>query len=608
MPNAWLERARRWWRKVFFWHANTTGSHEVKPHVHHDHALVVAVTEPKRLPGLRQLKFLPRLLTPRERRIVLASLALAVLGLGLGLTSLLRNNLVRVPATGGTITEALVGSPKLLNPLFAPLNDVDRDLTTLIYSGLFRLDDQLVPQPDLAESYQWSDDGKTLDISLRRDVTFHDGQPLTAHDVAFTFEAVRNPAWRSPLAQAFHGVHVVRIEDHKVQFQLDKAQPDFLAELTLGILPAHLWEDVPDSGAALADANVKPIGSGPYQVESFTRDSKGLIISYHLMRFPRYYGLRPYLDSWRFRFFPDRTQAEAALKANQVDALAFMPWREAESLAGESFHRLRLELPQETVAFFNVRHPLLKDEKFRRALALAIDRGELVAQIGNGVEAVNGPFPFLDAPTSSAVNLDEARSLLTSLGWVLPEGENVRIKSGSSTTTSSSQLEIVVDVPEQQDLLKVAETLKRRWSLLGIRVEVRPQDAERLLREAVTSRSYQVIIWNLLIPPRQDLSPFWASASVNENGLNLSNLADRNIDTSLEAARSATSSEAQITARRALAETITKTSAALFLLRPSYAYVVSRHIQGTNDLRLSRPSDRFLWATQWYVKTAWSWK
>lgn len=608
MPNAWLERARRWWRKVFFWHADTTGSHEVIPHVHHDHDLVVAVTEPKRVPTFRQIRFFPRLLSAQEQRTLFVSLVVAFLALSLGTFLVLRTSLRRVPANGGTITEALIGSTKLINPLFAPLNDVDRDLATLIYSGLFRLDEHLQPQPDLAASYQWSEDGNTLDVDIRQDVTFHDGEPLTAHDVAFTFEAVRSSAWRSPLAQAFHGVRVIRIDDFKVQFQLDQAQPDFLTELTLGILPAHIWEDVPGSGTALADANIKPIGSGPYRVESFTRDAKGTIITYHLTRAPHYYGLQPFLDGWRFRFFPDRTQAEAALKANQVDAFSFVPWREAERLSGEAFQRLKLELPQETVAFFNLRQPLFKEEKFRRALALAIDREEIVSQVGNGFEAVNGPFPFLDAPTSSAVNLDEARSLLNGLGWTVPQGESIRIKSGSATTTSSTQLHLIVDVPDQPDLLKVAETLRRRWSLLGILVEVHPQSAEPLLRDAVTNRNYDVILWNVLLPARQDLSPFWASGSATENGLNLSNLSDRNVDLALEKARSATSTDTQISARRVLAETITKNTPAIFLLRPTYAYLVSKHVLGTGDIRVGRPNDRFLWAMHWYVKTSWSWK
>jgi ABC-type transport system substrate-binding protein len=94
-----------------------------------------------------------------------------------------------VPTGGGVFTEAVEGTPKLINPLFAPANDVDRDLVALIFSGLFRLDGQLNAVPDLTESFRWLENGKTLEVRLRNDARFHDGQPVTAHDVVFTYNA-----------------------------------------------------------------------------------------------------------------------------------------------------------------------------------------------------------------------------------------------------------------------------------------------------------------------------------------------------------------------------------------------------------------------------------
>jgi peptide/nickel transport system substrate-binding protein len=108
-------------------------------------------------------------------------------------------HLIRVPTDGGTITEALIGSPKLINPLYAPLNDVDRDLAALIYSGLFRLDEKLEPQPDLVERYEWRENGKVLELTLRKDARFHDNTPVTADDVVFTYQSFKSAVWRSPL-------------------------------------------------------------------------------------------------------------------------------------------------------------------------------------------------------------------------------------------------------------------------------------------------------------------------------------------------------------------------------------------------------------------------
>lgn len=617
-----LDKLRAASRRIFFWHAKTEGSQEFSPEPHHDRALVLAVTESKRFPRWQQLRFLNRVLNQNERRLLWSAFAVALLSLAIGSGDLARPHIGTVPSVGGTFTEGVVGSPKLINPLFASLNDVDRDLTALVFSGLFRFDKDLQPQPDLAESYRWLENGKTLEIKLRKDARFHDGVPVTADDVVFTYQAVRNPNWHSPLAGVYHGTKIIRIDDTTVQVQLDSPNPSLFADLTLGILPAHIWEDIPDVNAQLAEANIKPVGSGPYRAENFTRDAKGGISSYQLKRVANYYGVKPFMDRFVFRFYGDRTQAQAAIKTNQIDALAFVPWNETKQLKSPTLNELSLDLPQETVVFFNVKDATLKDQKMREALATAVDRQELQDLIGPHATLVSSPFPFLSVSTTPP-DLDTARKQLDTLGWKLAEGQTIREwlpastasarrpaspSTATSTSASSTKLTITIDVPDQADLLNLAELLKRRWSLLGIKVDVVPHDAETLLREAVADRNYQVLIWNILLPPNQDLTPFWSSENATEYGLNLSNIADRDIDRALDAVRAATSTRDLLTTRTKLAQAILSRTPALFLLHPRYAYLVNKRVQNASDERITRPSDRLLGTMDWYITTGWRWK
>lgn len=611
--NTWLERLRKIWQQVFFWQ-KPPDSQEVKPHSHADHALVLSVTKPSNVPSFKQLRFLNRVLHAGERRIFWGAAFVCFAALLLGTADLVATRIVAVPGVGGTYTEGLVGAPKLINPLFAPLNDVDRDLTSLIFSGLFRPNDQLEPVPDLAERYQWSEDGKTLEVTLRKDVRFHDGVPLSADDVVFTYQASKNPATRSPLAGQFQGVTIVRVDDSTVQFQLPEPNPSFLLSLTLGILPAHIWEEIPDANAHLADANLKPIGSGPYKVSTFTRDSRGQILHFNLKRFPSYYGIKPLIEEVRMRFFSDRPQAEAALRNGQIDGLAFLPWAEATSLLSENYIIHRIELPQETIAFFNVKHALLKDVRVREALAMAVDSDELASLIGEHVSVVTSPYPFLEYATGTKPDLEAARAKLDALGWKLPEGGMVRQFVGTSaarsatSTASSTNLALTILVPNQPDLQKVAELLKRRWSLAGAEVSIVSDEPETLLREALEKRDYQVLVTNVLLPPNQDLTAFWASKNASGNGLNLSNLADRDIDSALERVANATTTQSLLAARIAFSDEIAERTPALFLLRPVYAYLLSRRIHGTGDVRLLKPADRFLNINNWYVRTSWGWR
>ncbi len=622
-----LSNLRTWWQRLFFWQQGKIGPTEFKPEAHHDHALVLAVKKSSTRTHAQKLRFLNHVFLPQERRFFWGSTCVSLVALSVGLFLVIRPHLIAVPANGGTITEAIIGTPKLINPLYAPLNDVDRDLCALIYSGLFRVNGALEPIPDLAERYRWSDDGKTLEVILRKDARFHDGTQVTARDVVFTYETVRNASWRSPASGTFKHVKPIRVDDQTVQFHVDQANPNLLMDLTLGILPAHIWEDVQGPTAALAEANLKPIGSGPYQLESFKRDQKGNVISFKLGKFSGYYGQAPYIDSWQFRFYPDRTQAQAALQNKQVDAIAFVPWKDMADLKHGNIQSATIELPQETVAFFNVKHPLLKDVRLRQALSLAVDRRELQDLMNDNARVVDSPFPFMSSTSTYASDVDGARILLNTIGWHVPTDGSVRIFeapvssapttrkektstviSPKPTNTSSTELALTIDLPNQTDLIKVAELLKRRWSLIGVRVDIHVHDPEELLHEVTVKREYQVLLWNVLLPPTQDISAFWQSDNASDQGLNLSNLADRDVDQALENVKAATSTSSLDSARRALSNTIQKQTPALFLLRPAYAYLISQDIKGIRDMRLSRPSERLLRASDWYLSTSWKWR
>lgn len=604
MPK-WLDKISSLWQRVFFWQKPEGDSKEFKPHAHHDHALVLSVTDQKRVPHIKQWLLLTRVFDQTERRIFFSALLVFCLTLIVAGGNLLRLQLAQVPASGGAVTEALIGTPKLINPLFAPLNDVDRDLSALIYSGLFRLDASYDPVPDLVEQYHWTDDQKTLEVSLRKNITFHDGEPLTADDVIFTFQAIKNPNWRSPLAGLFQNVTVVRVDEQTVQFQLKEPNPQFLQSLTVGILPEHIWSNIPDSGAQLADANIRPIGSGPYSVASFTRDANGSILNYTLKKFGGYYGIKPYINEWKFRFYADRDSAFTALKNNQIDLLAFVPWDDAETLSKEQYTISRLELPQMTIAFFNLKDDLLKEDSMREALSLAIDKKELLDLFGEQVTPASSPFPFIESTTTTSADLEKARGILDDLKWSTDEETGLRFKGGaSSTSASSTKLTLNITVPDQSDILRIAEYLKRRWSLLGAEVNIEKQT----LQSVVTDRKYQVLVWNILLTPTLDIRPFWHSSKATAGGFNFSNLEDRDVDKALDAIGSVSSTEALHAARLALIPLIEKTQPALFLSQPRYTYVVSNEIKGVKDQRIAHPANRFQQALHWYVKTTWSWK
>lgn len=649
-----LQKLRDLLQRVFFWHESgpaareRRGSAEIAPRQEHDHALVLSVTRPTQVPRWRQLRYLGRLLPSSERRAALAAAAILAAALLLAVWSVARERLLVAPAAGGMVVEAIVGAPKYPNPLYAATNDPDADIVALVYAGLFRRVDGSTVVPDLVERFEWSADGKRLTLTLRGDARFHDGVPLTSDDVVFTLNAAKDPGWRSTYVSALRGLSFERVDDKTVVVSLERPDVTLLDTLTLGILPEHIWQDVAPATAPLADANTRPVGAGAFRVRSFRRDSKGAILAYTLERNNRYHGLKPFLKQLELRFFPDRDQAEDALRGGQIDALAFVPAPSLGRLTkNERLVSSTLELPQETIAFLNVNDQMLKDARVRQALILTVERRDVVNAQADLAAPVSGPFPFAPfvAPTSTPEErLDQARALLAQAGWVKPENGDIRVKvappkpkttdkrkTKSSkkqlpppatpsngvaaapapviATATSTLLTLTIEVPDVPDLVAVAGVLKRRWSLLGAKVEVKVEDPAELARRATTERNAQILLWNVLLAPSQDLYPVWWSGETSGRGLNLSNLMDRNVDDAIEAARTATATAGLMRARERLSEAIQARAPAAFLTRPAYGYVHAARLRGmATRPQLGRPSDRFNDVANWYVKTGWRWK
>ncbi len=589
-------------KRAFFWIPNTNKIDEKNADSLHDHALVLAVTEPELVPKWKQFKYALKIFTPNEKRLLITSLIVIVFSLLFATTWFVIQHIAVLPAVGGTFTEGFSGQPKYLNPIDAINNDVDRDIVRLIYSGLFKYDGLHII-PDMAESYAWSDENKTLTVKIREDARFHDGQPVTAEDVHFTITSIQDPDRKNPQLPIYKNITMETSGDSTIIFHIPKTDVHFLDHLTMGILPSHVWSEVPTANARLSDLNFKPIGSGPYRIKSFSKESNGLIHSYTLERFEYYYGVKPYIQTLNLQFFSDKNSALDAFKSDQLDALAFVSNIETKKMVNSSRTKhVRMELPQETIAFINVQHPLLANADIRKALLYSIDRNEIVTLLHSDAVAIYGPFPFENVQPIGA-DIDSARTLLTSAGWILAPGSVVRIKN-------NQELAVTISVPNEPGLLAIADVLKRRWSLLGVKVTIQSAGLNDIVQSSVRDRSTAMItLLNVFLGPEQDIFSFWWSGQAVERGLNISGVSDRNIDDSLEKMRNATSPDALTLARSNATSLISNTYAAGFLVRPVYTYLVSSSIFGMPEqMTLAAPAERYQSISSWYKVTNWRWK
>lgn len=558
-----------------------------------------------RLPSLRQLRYLPRILTPGERFLLRALSGFFIVALVFLGARFYNRHVIQVPRSGGEVVEALVGTVQYINPVLVSTNDVDRDLVHLMYSGLMKRNDQLDLLPDLAQSYEVSTDKKVYTFHLRDKMVWSDGQPITVDDVVLTFELIQDPLFKSPLRSQFRTIKVERVDDVSLRFTLPQASASFLSNLTVGILPAHLWGDVPASSFALVEYNLKPVGSGPFTFQSLKRDAAtGSVKEIRLARNDSSPGPRPYLDRLTLKIFPDFESAEQALSSNRVEGLSSVQSDQHRRL--KHITEVNLQLPQYAAIFFNAKRDVVKPREVRQALAQSLDRSTIVSSVLQAkASVVDGPFashvPGFAGKLQLEFNPEAARATLDAAGWKLPDGEKTRKKG-------DDELAITLSIVDQAEDHAIAEMVKQSWEAIGVKVTITSFDSMRIPKEVIKPRDYDALLYGQILSPDGDLYPFWYSTQEQDPGLNLTRFYNKDADKLLEELRE-TNDPAQVSEKRIkFQQLLSEGLPAIFLYSPVYSYGLAKRVKGFTMTHVNVPSDRFNDVEHWYVKTKISFK
>lgn len=569
-----------------------------------DKKLVFSLS-PKKFPSIEQFKMLDKFLSTRERMAIVVFILIIIISSGFLFRNFYIKHRTYEPAYGGTYIEGLVGSPRFINPLYSSTNDVDTDISRLIFSGLLKNDPDEGLVPDLAKSYEISADQKTYIFYLKEDINWHDEIPITADDVVFTFKAIQNLEYASPLARSFTGVDAQKVDDKTIKFVLEDSFASFLNALTVGIIPEHIWMDISPFAAKLSEYNLRPIGSGPFRFKSFIREKGGGIKSYTLQDNEEYFSKSPYIKTIVFKFYPNLEIAADALYRNEVDGLSFF----SKSLSNKKrtdVNYYSLNLPQYTAIFFNYTNELLKDRNLRQSLAQAINRERILLEAlgGEGLIA-HGPVPkgFLGYSADIkkySYDPELVEENLEKLGWKVVE-EGYRKKD-------ETVLEITLTAPDLKEYINVAEIVKENWEAVGVKTNLQIVPASQIVQNTIKTRSYDALIYGEIISAGLDFYPFWHSTQTEDPGLNLSGFQNREADGLLEKIRSSRERETKEKNLIKFQDILTRELPAIFLYNPVYTYPVTKNIKGINIQKINNPSDRFLNITKWYIKEKLGWK
>ena len=561
-------------------------------------SITKTITSSELRPSWRQVKLLPKTLTVKEVVSLFLFFIIFVISIsGLGWRWYL-NNSELIPKIGGQYQEGVVGTIRSLNPLFSSANQVDKSISQLIFSGLFKTSGKELIN-DLAESYTVSPDGEKYTITLKNNLLWSDGAPLDADDVVFTIQLIQDQNIKSPLASSLQNIKVEKVDNLNITLELAEPFAPFLTTLTFGILPRHIWQDITPANFLLSEYNTKPVSNGPYRFKNLSSDRDGSLRNYVIEINPYYHDPKPYLKTITFKFYPDFETAIQALKDNTIDGLGAVPLESLADINSRLYSTYKLLLPQYTAIFFNPQNnALLKDRTFRQALAVAINKTEILEQaIKDNGRVIDG------AITEGALGYNEnikkysfdpgwAEELLNKLGWEKKE-DGIRYKK-------DEKLSLTLTIPERQEFIAVASMIKNYWQAVGIDTQINIVPIFQLQRDVINPRQYQLLMATEVVGVDPDPYAFWHSSQNLAPGLSLSIFNDPQIDKSVEEARRTIDNKLRAAKYADFQAILADQVYAIFLYSPTFSYVLDKEIKGVDIKEINSSADRFNDIGSWY--------
>jgi len=544
--------------------------------------------------------------TRQEKNQFFSFLALAIIGLALIGFQTYRLATVVKPAVGGQINLAIIGAPRFLNPVLSPANEADKDLVAIIFSGLFKYDNQGKLTNDLAQKYSVGDNGKLYEITLKENIKWHDKQNLTVDDVIFTIQTIQNPDFRSPLRTFWQGIEIERVDNLTLRLKLKNPYSPFLNNLTFGILPKHLWENVPAAQFPLNEMNLKPIGSGAYAFNKFQKDTKGTVKTIELKSFKDYFEGEAYISTLVFNFYPSESDIYTAYKKDSLDVFNLASAKNFTDLKNKKDANVsvyQLTLPRYFAVFFNqTQNKFLADKTIRQALAWSVNKKEIIDQVFGGYGSeVNSPLlkdmvGYSDQVKVYDFALEHAKNTLAAAGWTDTDGDKILEKD-------NQKLEITLTSIDWPELAQSAELIKKQWEALGVKVNLEIKETGKIQNDTIKPRQYQALLFGEVLGFEPDLFHFWHSTQKKESGLNLALYENTEVDKLLSASIEDMDQASRATKNQQVANLITEDLPAIFLFSPDYLFVAKKNIKGVTLKNIDVPSSRFAQINQWYLNT-----
>ncbi|MCZ2260304.1 peptide-binding protein [Sporosarcina sp. G11-34] len=431
--------------------------------------------------------------------------------------------------SGGSLVLGTTAAPTIFNPYYST-DTSSSTIENFIFSGLVTVDTDFNPEGDLAESWDFTEDGLTWTFNLRKDVKWHDGEDFTADDVVFSYGIPLHEDYIGPRGLPFEIIDEInKIDDHTVEIILSEPYAPFITiTAQFQVLPKHILGDVPIADLGTNEFNTKsPIGTGPFKFKEW---KEGEYIE--LEANEDYFLGKPKLDSIISKIVPDMNTLMAQLQVGDINMTGITPQyiETARKLEDEGIIEISSG-PSNAWEFigYNLRNELFQDKLVRQALTHAIDKEAIVQAIldGSGVVA-HGPgspanWAFNDDVPEFEYDPEEAKKKLKEAGWE-PGSDGIMEKDGQKfefvlKTTSANEI-------RQQ----IAEVAQQQLSEIGIKTSIEVLEWSAYVEQTSPPNwNFDAMVAGWSIGSDPDPTWFWHTSEI-ENGLNYGGYSNEKVD------------------------------------------------------------------------------
>ena len=421
------------------------------------------------------------------------------------------------PKAGGSMTAAAAGDAVMIHP-YLSTDTASRSYEGLVYGGgLWSYNPRtLEPEPDAATSWRMSDDRLAYTFTLRDDLFWSDGAPMTSADYKWTFDQAMKPENKYPYISNLQLIASYEAPDPRTIIVTMKEPVVVGLEAVDAVspLPKHIWETLDWSDPSKNPQIMAPtVSSGPYILKEWIKDDHATFVAND-----RYLQGRPSIETFTVRIVPSQEVAFQMLKSGEVDYAGFTPdnYPEAKGLSNVTVYEWWPAAASWSYLGFNHRRPWLQDANVRRALAHAIDRDAIAQYVMNGLAR---PTYSIFPPSSWVYNEnvpkyehnpDTAKALLDQAGWTAGAG-GVRQKDGQQL-----KLRLLFGPNTSKVRERIATVAQQAWGDLGIAVEVQGMEWGTYL-STLKSEPYDwdvsVLGWSSTLEPHW-MNQIWREDSI----------------------------------------------------------------------------------------------